>query len=83
MQQVSVEKFSDLIGDIYDCVMAPERWSEVLEGICTELGFATGALSVASLTNMKAVARSASSSSSAMGRHATRSRHCSVSPSPR
>ena len=55
MQQASVEKFSDLIGDIYDCVIAPERWAAVLDGICTEFGFATGALSVASLTNMKAV----------------------------
>lgn len=53
--QVSVERFSDLIGGIYDCVIAPERWSEILNEICLELGFATGALSVASLTNMKAV----------------------------
>jgi len=62
MQQVSVEQFSDLIGDIYDCVMGPERWPEVLEGICAELGFATGALSVASLTNMKAVVNAVSGS---------------------
>ncbi|MBC9877769.1 helix-turn-helix transcriptional regulator [Bradyrhizobium sp. INPA01-394B] len=62
MQQASVEKFSDLIGSIYDCVIAPERWSDVLEGICAELGFATGALSVASLTNMKAVVNAVSGS---------------------
>ena len=54
MQQASVEKFSNLIGAIYDCVIAPERWAAVLDGICAEFGFATGALSVASLTNMKA-----------------------------
>jgi DNA-binding CsgD family transcriptional regulator/PAS domain-containing protein len=60
MQQASVEKFSDLIGDIYDCVIAPERWTEVLDGICAEFGFATGALSVASLSNMKAVVNAVS-----------------------
>ena len=34
MQQASVEKFSNLIGAIYDCVIAPERWAAVLDGIC-------------------------------------------------
>lgn len=62
MQQASVEKFSDLIGTIYDCVIAPERWTGVLDEICTEFGFATGALSVASLTNMKAVVNAVSGS---------------------
>src|ERR1700741_2508251 len=62
MQQVSVEEFSEIIGDIYDCVIAPERWTEVLEGICAQLGFATGALSVASLTNMKAAVNAVSGS---------------------
>ncbi len=54
MQQASVERFSDLIGAIYDCVITPERWTEILDEICAEFGFATGALSVASLTNMRA-----------------------------
>ncbi|WBL78359.1 LuxR C-terminal-related transcriptional regulator [Bradyrhizobium xenonodulans] len=62
MQQASVEKFSDLIGNIYDCVIAPERWTEVLDQICSEFGFATGALSVASLSNMKAVVNAVSGS---------------------
>jgi DNA-binding CsgD family transcriptional regulator/PAS domain-containing protein len=62
MQQASVEKFSDLIGSIYDCVIAPERWTAVLDEICAEFGFATGALSVASLTNMKAVVNAVSGS---------------------
>jgi DNA-binding CsgD family transcriptional regulator len=62
MQQASVERFSDLIGSIYDCVIAPECWTDVLEGICVELGFATGALSIASLTNMKAVVNAVSGS---------------------
>src|SRR3954466_13240079 len=57
MQQASVEKFSDLIGSVYDCVIAPEGWTEVLDQICAEFGFAAGALSVASLTNMKAVVK--------------------------
>ncbi|WFU82346.1 helix-turn-helix transcriptional regulator [Bradyrhizobium sp. CIAT3101] len=62
MRQVSVEEFSDIIGDIYDCVIAPEHWTDVLEGICAKLGFATGALSVASLTNMKAAVNAVSGS---------------------
>jgi DNA-binding CsgD family transcriptional regulator/PAS domain-containing protein len=62
MQQASVERFSDLIGGIYDCVIAPERWTGILDEICTEFGFATGALSVASLTNMKAVVNAVSGS---------------------
>jgi DNA-binding CsgD family transcriptional regulator/PAS domain-containing protein len=62
MQQASVERFSELIGDIYDCVIAPERWAEILDEICTELGFATGALSIASLTNMKAIVNAVSGS---------------------
>src|SRR3954468_19541372 len=62
MQQASVEKFSDLIASVYDCVIAPERWTEVLDKICAEFGFATGALSVASLTNMKAVVNAVSGS---------------------
>jgi len=62
MQQASVETFSDLIGSIYDCVITPERWTGVLDEICAELGFATGALSVASLTNMKAVVNAVSGS---------------------
>ena len=62
MQQALVEKFSDLIGGIYDCVIAPERWGGVLDGICAEFGFATGALSIASLTNMQAVVNAVSGS---------------------
>ncbi|MCP3379753.1 MULTISPECIES: helix-turn-helix transcriptional regulator [unclassified Bradyrhizobium] len=51
MQQASVEKFSDLIGAIYDCVIAPEQWTRVLNEIRTEFGFATAILSACSLTN--------------------------------
>jgi DNA-binding CsgD family transcriptional regulator len=62
MQQASIEKFSNLIGGIYDCVIAPERWTGVLDEICAEFGFATGALSIASLSNMKAVVNAVSGS---------------------
>jgi len=54
MQQISVERLSNLIGGIYDCAIEPERWTGVLDEICAEFGFATGALSVASLTNKRA-----------------------------
>jgi hypothetical protein len=53
MQQASVEKFSDLIGAIYDCVIAPEQWTKVLNEIRVEFGFATAVLSAYSLTNVR------------------------------
>lgn len=53
MQQTSVERFSDLIGKIYDCVIAPEQWTGVLSEIRMELGFATAVLSAYSLTNIR------------------------------
>jgi DNA-binding CsgD family transcriptional regulator/PAS domain-containing protein len=62
MQQISVERISNLIGAIYDCVITPERWTGVLDEICAGFGFATGALSVASLTNMKAAVNAVSGS---------------------
>jgi DNA-binding CsgD family transcriptional regulator/PAS domain-containing protein len=62
MQQISVERLSNLIGAIYDCVITPERWTGVLDEICAGFGFATGALSVASLTNMKAAVNAVSGS---------------------
>jgi DNA-binding CsgD family transcriptional regulator len=53
MQQTSVETFSDLIGKIYDCVIAPEQWTAVLNEIRMEFGFATAVLSAYSLTNVR------------------------------
>jgi DNA-binding CsgD family transcriptional regulator/PAS domain-containing protein len=53
MQQASVERFSDLIGAIYDCVIAPEQWTKVLNEIRMEYGFATAVLSAYSLTNVR------------------------------
>ena len=65
MQQTSVERISNLIGAIYDCVITPERWTRVLEEIREEFGFATAVLSVVSLTNMRAGVNAASGTDSA------------------
>jgi DNA-binding CsgD family transcriptional regulator len=65
MQQTSVERISSLIGAIYDCVITPERWTGVLEEIRREFGFATGVLSVVSLTNMRAGVNAVSGTDSA------------------
>ena len=43
----------DLIGKIYDCVIAPEHWTDVLNEIRMEFGFATAVLSAYSLTNVR------------------------------
>lgn len=37
---------SATIGMIYDCVLAPDRWSRVIEAICHQFSFASGALGV-------------------------------------
>ena len=63
MQQTSVERISNLIGAIYDCVITPERWTGVLEQIRAEFGFASGVLSVASLTNRRIGVNAASGTS--------------------
>jgi DNA-binding CsgD family transcriptional regulator len=42
----SIESASTLIGAVYDCVTAPERWEGVLRQICTQLSFATGMIAV-------------------------------------
>lgn len=65
MRQISVERLSNLIGAIYDCVITPERWTGVLEEICAEFGFSTGVLSVVSLTNMRAGVNAVSGTDSA------------------
>ena len=65
MQQISVERLSNLVGAVYDCAIAPERWTGVLEDTCAEFGFATGVLSVVSLTNMRAGVNAVSGTDSA------------------
>jgi DNA-binding CsgD family transcriptional regulator len=43
---ISTEKLSALIGAIYDCAVAPDRWEATLQSIRTELCFATAVLAV-------------------------------------
>lgn len=43
------EALSELIGAIYDCVLAPQGWEAVLQSICRDFGFVTAALGVTSL----------------------------------
>jgi len=43
---ISNEKLSDLIGAIYDCALAPENWTHVLEAINRDLQFAASTLGV-------------------------------------
>lgn len=48
-KSISPEALSDLIGAIYDCIFAPERWEGVMEAIRAEFGFVTAALGVTPL----------------------------------
>lgn len=50
MPAISPERLSHLIGSIYDCVLAPDKWVPTLSKLVDELNFATGALSVHDLT---------------------------------
>jgi hypothetical protein len=43
---VSLERISDLIGGIYDCVLDPGRWSVALAAICQEFDFASSILGI-------------------------------------
>jgi DNA-binding CsgD family transcriptional regulator len=43
---ISTEKLSALIGAIYDCAVAPDRWEATLQSIRAELCFATAVLAV-------------------------------------
>ena len=45
----SIEHWSRLVGDIYDCAIAPERWGSLLERLCCELNLANGVLAVNAL----------------------------------
>ncbi len=40
------ERLSDIIGSIYDCVLAPEKWPDTLTAIMNEFGYAMTAISV-------------------------------------
>ncbi len=43
---ISTEKLSALIGAIYDCAVAPDRWEATLQSLRVELSFATAVLAV-------------------------------------
>jgi DNA-binding CsgD family transcriptional regulator len=46
---VSLERMSDLIGEIYDCVLDPGNWGPTLESINREFSFASSVLGVVPL----------------------------------
>src|SRR5260370_32771971 len=46
---IAAAALSNLIGSIYDCAVAPERWAETLKLIGNELDFAGASLSVTAL----------------------------------
>jgi DNA-binding CsgD family transcriptional regulator len=41
---LSAEEFSAMIGQIYDCILMPERWSATIDAIRHRLGFVSGIL---------------------------------------
>ncbi|MDX7952426.1 helix-turn-helix transcriptional regulator [Lichenihabitans sp. Uapishka_5] len=42
----SAEHFSDLVGAIYDCVLAPTKWTEALAAIAAAFNFQNGVLAI-------------------------------------
>lgn len=46
---LSPERLSALIGAIYDCALAPERWPQTIDGLRLELNFFNASLSLATL----------------------------------
>ncbi|MDQ8700625.1 helix-turn-helix transcriptional regulator [Hyphomicrobium sp. LHD-15] len=51
MVSLSPERPSDIIGSIYDCVVAPEKWPSTLAAIMNEFGYAMTAISVHDANN--------------------------------
>lgn len=49
MRDLPAERLSALIGAIYDCAMAPERWPDAIRLVCEALDCVTGRLFVADL----------------------------------
>jgi DNA-binding CsgD family transcriptional regulator len=47
----SPERLSEIIGSIYDCVLAPDKWPATLAVIGAEFGYATGMITVHDATN--------------------------------
>ncbi len=56
-QAISAERAGHLIGMIYDCVLAPSRWVQTLNAICSDLSFLHALLSTYHLPAGVPVAR--------------------------
>lgn len=50
---IDPDQLSPLIGQIYDCVIDPSRWQATIDSLRQSLGFATAALSLATLAEGK------------------------------
>ncbi|MEJ0011702.1 MAG: helix-turn-helix transcriptional regulator [Bauldia sp.] len=48
-----VKSLSELIGNIYDCILDPGMWPSVLAEICTDFGFASAILAVVRLPGLE------------------------------
>lgn len=44
MRVIAAERLSEIIGQIYDCVLEPEKWDVALGSICRELNFLNAVL---------------------------------------
>jgi DNA-binding CsgD family transcriptional regulator len=51
----SPETLSDLVGQIYDCVLDPAKWESVLKSICDEFAFASSILGVQRLPALQPI----------------------------
>jgi DNA-binding CsgD family transcriptional regulator len=51
MTHIGNERLSEIIGAIYDCVLAPENWAAVLVDIMAECNFGNAVLTVHNLTS--------------------------------
>lgn len=54
MSGITPDRLSEIIGSIYDCVLAPDRWPSALRAIVNELQFANSAISVHDLAGAAA-----------------------------
>lgn len=52
---VSTEKLSDIVGKIYDCVVEPAKWEEVLAVLCSELSFVSSVIGVQRFPGAQAI----------------------------
>lgn len=44
--EISTARMSELIGAIYDCVLEPSKWRDVVQAICLEFNFSNGVLAI-------------------------------------